>query len=336
VFEGQAVRRREFITIVGGAAVGWPLVARAEQVTTRRIGVLQDLAETDPVAQSEVAAFRDALSNLGWKQSGSVQIEVRWGAGSADRIRALASELVNLQPDAILARGTPATSALIHDTRKIPIVFVVVADPIGSGFAESLAHPGGNVTGFSNLFSILSAKWVELLKEIAPPTDRVALLFNPNTLASLQLFMPAIQATASALAIKVIAAPVHAKEEIEEVIATQSRNPGGSLIVMPDGFNLANRELIVSLADRYNIPAIYFNAAYYAELGGLITYGPNFTDYFRQAAGYIDRILKGEKAGDLPIQQPTNFQLVINLKTARKLGLAVPPSMLARATEVIE
>jgi putative ABC transport system substrate-binding protein len=329
--------RRKFITLLGGAAAAWPLAARAQQAKQMRlVGVLQDLAESEPAAQSEVEAFRGALAKLGWTEGSNFRIEVRWAAGNLDRMKALAKELVDLQPDAILARGTPVTGALARETRTIPIVFVVVADPIGAGFAASLARPGGNITGFSNLFSPLAAKWVQLLKEIAPRTERVALLFNPTTLAPLQLFMPSIQTTASALAIQVSVNPVHAKEEIEGVIATQARNPGGGLIVMPDGFNLVNRELIVSLAARYSVPAIYFNATYYAKLGGLISYGPDFTEYYRQAAGYIDRILKGEKSENLPIQQPTKFQLVINLKTANALGLDVPPTLLATADEMIE
>jgi ABC-type uncharacterized transport system substrate-binding protein len=320
------VKRREFITLLGGVATAWPLAARAQQPNQMRlIGVLQDLAETESVAQSEVVAFREALAKLGWVEGGNCRIEVRWGEGNADRMKVSAKELVDLRPDAILARSTPVTAALARETQAIPIVFVAVADPIGSGFATNLARPDGNITGFSNLFSILAAKWVQLLKEIAPRTEHVALLFNPKTLAPIRLFMPSIQAAASALAIQVNTSPVHAKEEIEGVFATCAGNSGGALIVMPDGFNLAHRELIVSLAARYRIPTIYFNATYYARLGGLITYGPNFTEYYRLAAGYIDRFLKGAKPQELPIQQPTNFQLVVNLKAAKALGLEVPP-----------
>jgi putative ABC transport system substrate-binding protein len=303
---------------------------------TKLIGVLQDLAENESIAQSEVAAFREALAKLGWTDGTNVRIVVGWAAGNPDRIRELAKELVDMRPDAIVARGTPATIALARETRTIPVVFTVVADPIGAGVAESLAHPGGNITGFSNLFTILAAKWVELLKEIAPHTQHVALLFNPKTLAPLQLFMPSIQTAASTLAIQVSTHPVLSKEEIEGVFAAEASNPGSGLIVMPDGFNLANSEVIVAMASRYGVPTIYFNAAFYAKLGGLITYGPDFTEYYRLAAGYIDLILKGRKPEDLPIQQPTNFQLVINLKTAKALGLDVPAGLLARADEVIE
>jgi putative ABC transport system substrate-binding protein len=330
------MRRREFITLIGGAAT-WSLAVYAQQPKQARlIGVLHDLAESEPVAQSEVVVFREALAKLGWTEGSNCRIELRWAAGNADRMQVLAKELVDLRPDAILARGTPVTAALHRETRAIPIVFVVVADPIGSGFATSLARPDGNITGFSNLFSIVAGKWVQLLREIAPRTEHMALLFNPRTLAPMQLFMPSIQTTASALSVQVSATPVHSKDEIEGVFATQARNSGGGVIVMPDGFNLANRELIVSLAAGYRVPTIYFNAAYYARLGGLITYGPNFTEYFRQAAGYIDRILKGAKPEDLPIQQPTNFQLVINLKTAKALDLDVPLHLQQRADEVIE
>jgi putative tryptophan/tyrosine transport system substrate-binding protein len=331
------MKRREFLALLSGATATWPLTVRAQQPQPMRlIGVLQDQVESDPVEQVHVAAFSEGLKKLGWVEGSNCRIEVRWGEGNADRMKVMAKELVDLRPDAVLARGTPVTAALARETRIIPIVFVGVADPIGSGFATNLAHPNGNITGFSNLFSILASKWVQLLKEIAPRTQHVALLYNPKTLAPIQLFMPSIEAAATALAIQVSTSPVQAKEEIEGVFATQARNSGGSLIVMPDGFNLANRELIVALAANYRVPTIYFNAAYYARLGGLITYGPNFADQYRQAAGYIDRFLKGSKPQDLPIQQPTNFQLVVNLKTAKAFGLDVPLHLQQLADEVIE
>ena len=331
------IGRRELLAALGGAAAAWPLAARAQQPEKiRRIGILQDLAESDAGSQSEVDAFRGALAKLGWTENRNLQIELRWAAGDSDKMKMLARELVDLRLEVILGRGTPVTRALARETRTIPIVFVVVADPIGAGFAAGLARPGANITGFSNLFAPLAAKWVELLKEIDPRIDRVALLFNPATLPPLELLMPAIQAAASSLAIQVRPAPVHAKDEIEGVIAAQARNPAGGLIVMPDGFNLVNRELIISLASRYSVPAMYFNPTFFAGSGGLISYGPDFTEYYRQAAGYIDRILKGAKPGELPIQQPTKFELVINLKTAKALGLTVPLSLLAIADEAIE
>jgi putative ABC transport system substrate-binding protein len=248
----------------------------------------------------------------------------------------LAKELVDMRPDVILSHSTIVTSSLARETQTIPIVFVNVADPIASGFAASLARPGGNITGFTVDTSEQGGKWVQLLKEIAPHTVRVALLFNPATAAPLRVFMPSIQAAASSLAVEVSATPVHAKDEIEGVIAAQARNPGGGLIVMPDAFNVANRELIIALAARYAVPAIYYTPTYYARLGGLIAYGSNFAEQFREAAGYIDRILKGAKPADLPVQAPTKFELIINLKTAKALGIAVPQPLLSRADELIE
>ena len=248
---------------------------------------------------------------------------------------AFAKELVNLRPDAILGQTTPVIGALARETQTIPIVFVQVSDPIGSGFATSFAHPSGNITGFTTDNSTQDGKWVEVLKEIAPHITRVALLFNPETASPPRNFMPSIQAAAASFAIEVTAAEVHRKDEIEGAIAAQGIKPGGSVIVTPDPFNAANRDLIIGLAARYRVPTIYFNR-FFADSGGLIVYGSVFTEEFRQAAGYIDRILKGEKPVDLPMQAPTNYELVINLKTAKALGLTVPASLLARADAVIE
>src|SRR5215831_836350 len=266
---------------------------------------------------------------------GNVETADEWSADDPDRIRALAKELVDLRPNAIFGVTTPATGALARETKTIAIVFAGVSDPIGSGFAANLAHPGGNITGFmsNDPAGTLGGKWVELLKEIAPRTVRIELLFNPATAVPLQYSLPSIQAAAFSFAIQVNAAPVHAKDEIESVIAAQTRDPGGGLIVMPDVFNDVNRELIVALAARYSVPAIYFNRFF---SGGLISYGDVRSEQFRLAAGYIDRILKGEKPADLPLQAPTKYELVINLKTAKALGLEVPPTLLARADEVIE
>jgi putative tryptophan/tyrosine transport system substrate-binding protein len=330
------LKRREFITLLGGTAAAWPLAVRAQPASPMRlIGVLMGFAESDPAARSEVAAFRGALTKLGWTEGSNLRTELRWGAGDANRIRTFAKELVDLRPESILGHSTPVTGALARETRTIPIVFTVVADPIGSGFAASLAHPGGNITGFSDFSSVLGGKWVELLKEIAPRTVRMALLFNPATTSPIEFYMSSIQAAASSFAVQVSAAPVLAKDEIEGVIAAQARNPGGGLIVMPDAFNAANRDLIIALAARFGLPAIY-NASYFAESGGLIAYGGDRTEEFRQAAGYIDRILKGAKPADLPVQQPTKFELVINMKTAKALGLTLPPTLFATADEVIE
>ena len=301
----------------------------------RLIGVLMGWEESDQATQSLIATFRDALAKLGWTEGSNLRIELRWGNGNAARIETFAKELVNLRPDAMLGQTTPVIRALALETRTIPIVFVQVSDPIGSGFAKSLARPSSNITGFTTDNSALGGKWVEVLKEIAPHTMRVALLFNPETAAPPKIFMPSIQAAASSFGVQAIAAPVHAKNEIEGVIAAQAINPGGGLIVTPDPFNAANRDLIIALAARYSVPAIYFNG-FFADSGGLIVYGSVFAEEFRQAAGYIDRIIKGEKAADLPVQAPTKYELVINLKTAKALGLTVPPTLLTRADKVIE
>ena len=261
-------------------------------------------------------------------------MEFRWGGYDAERIATLAKELVDLRPDAILGQTTPVIRALARITRTIPIVFVTVSDPIGSGFAASLAHPGGNITGFSVDDFALGGKWVQLLKEIAPRTTRVGLLFSPAG-PPLQFFMSSIQDAALSLKVQVSASTVHAKDEIEAIIAEQARDPPGSLIVLPNAFNTTNRELIVALAARYRVPAIYF-AAYCAQSGGLISYGTDYPEQARQAAGYIDRILKGTKPADLPVQAPTKFELVVNLKTAKALGIDVPNSMQLLADQVIE
>jgi putative tryptophan/tyrosine transport system substrate-binding protein len=329
------MRRRKFITLLGTAAA-WPLVSRAQQRDRMRlIGVLMGFPESDRNAQSCLAALRGALAKLGWTEGNNLRIEVRWTTGDTDRIRTLAKELVDLRPDVILGQTTPVTDALIRGTRTIPIVFVTVSDPIASGFATSLARPGGNVTGFALFESSMGGKWVELLKQIAPRTVHVALLFNPATVVPLKIYMPSIQAAASSLAIQVSTAPVHAKDEIEGVIAAQARNPGGGLIVTPDSFTTSNRELISALAARYGIPAIH-NATSYAESGGLIAFGTDFVEQFRQVAGYIDRILKGAKPADLPVQNPTKFKLIINLKAAKGLDLDVPLHLQQAADEVIE
>jgi putative ABC transport system substrate-binding protein len=329
------IGRRELIAALG-SAVTWPLAARAQQPgRMRRIGVLMGYAESDPAAHSEIGAFRGALAKLGWTEGSNLRIELRWSAGDADRTRRFAKELVDLQPDVILSQTTQVTAALAGAARTIPIVFVNVNDPIASGFARSLARPDGNITGFMLESSAQGGKWVQLLKEIAPRTARVTLLLNPATGPPLELFLPSIQAAASSLAIQVSSAPVHAKNEIEGVIATQVHDPAGGLIVMPATFNMVNRELIIALAARYGVPAIYFNR-FFTEAGGLITYSADYAEQFGQAAGYIDRILKGVKPEELPIQLPTKFELVINMKTAKALGLDVPLPLRQLADEVIE
>ena len=328
------MRRREFITLLGGVAASWPFAVRAQQPErVRRVGVL--MAVADPSAQSYVTAFRDALTKLGWAEGSNLKIELRWSSGDADRIRTLAKELVDLRPDVIVGQGTPVVVALVRETQTIPIVFANVADPVGSGFVESLAHPGGNLTGFTTDNSALGGKWVQLLKEIAPRTVRVALLFNPATAVPLKFYMPSVQAAASTSGIEVRATPIRAKDEIEGVIAAQARDQGSSLILTPDPFNGANAEQIILLAARYRVPAMYYRREF-AEAGGLIAYASDFGEQFPQAATYVDRILKGAKPADLPVQAPTKFDLVINLKTAKALDLDVPFGMQQRADALIE
>ena len=330
------MRRRQFISLLGGAAVAWPLAARALQAgPVRRIGVLIGFAESDPDVQSWLAALRGALAKLGWTEGSNLQIELRWAGDDPDRIKRFAKELVDLRPDAILSVTTPVTGALVRETQTIPIVIVTVADPISSGFVTSLGRPGGNVTGFALYEPGMGGKWLELLKQIAPGVTRVALLFNPATSVPVKFYMSSIEAAASLFAIQASTAPVHAKDEIEGAIAALAGNPGAGLIVMPDLFNTINRDLIIALAAHYRVPAIYFVRSL-AESGGLISYGPDFAEQYPQAAGYIDRILKGEKPADLPIQMPIKVPLVINLKTANALGLDVPSHLQQLADEIIE
>jgi putative ABC transport system substrate-binding protein len=329
------MRRREFTSLVLGTAMAWPFASHAQQSgRVLLIGVLMGFAESDPIAQSMVAAFRSVLPKLGWTEGSNLRIELRWAGPDPDRANALAKELAGLRPDAMLGQTTPVVRALAREMPNSPIVFVTVSDPIGSGFAVSLARPGGNITGFTVDDSALGGKWVELLMQIAPGTAHVALLFNPLG-APLQFFMPSIEAAASSNKVDVSVAAVSSKDEIEGVIAAQARDPGGGLIVMPNAFNTTNRELIIALANRYRVPAIYFSA-YAAQSGGLIGYGSDYTEQARQAAVYVDRILKGTKPTDLPVQAPTKFELVINLKTAKALDLQPSAKLLALADEVIE
>jgi ABC-type uncharacterized transport system substrate-binding protein len=330
------VRRREFITLVGGAATGWPLAARAQQPDRlRRIGGLIGFAENDPAVQSWLAAFRGALMKLGWTEGSNLRIELRWAGYDSEKMKTFAKELVDLRPDAILSVTTPVTGALVRETQTIPIVIATVADPISSGFVTNLGRPGGNVTGFALYEPSMGGKWLELLKRIAPGVTRVALLFNPATTVPVKFYMSSIEAAAASFAIQASTAPVHAKDEIEGVIAALAGNPGAGLIVMPDLFNTINRDLIIAVAARYRVPAIYFFRSF-ADSGGLASYGPDFAEQYPQAAEYIDRILKGEKPGDLPIQMPVKVPLIINLKTANALGLDVPLRLLNAADEVIE
>jgi putative ABC transport system substrate-binding protein len=329
------MRRREFISLLGGAAAAWPLATRAQQPERmRHIGVLTGLAADDPETQARNAVFLQSLQELGWTDGRNVRLEYRFAAGDAERIRRYAVELVALAPDVILASGAVNVGPLLQATRTVPIVFVNVADPVGAGFVDSLARPGGNATGFIQFEYGLSGKWLELLKEIAPRVTRAAVLRDPAISAGTGQF-GAIQAVAPSLGLE--ASPVNVRDapEIERAVSAFARSPNGGLIVTGSALVVLHRDLIVMLAARHKLPVVYF-ARYFVTSGGLISYGPNVVDQYRQAAGYVDRILKGEKPADLPVQAPTKYELVINLKTAKALGLEVPPTLLARADEVIE
>jgi putative ABC transport system substrate-binding protein len=331
------IGRRELLAALGGAAIAWPLAARAQQSDrVRRIGVLMGYAESDLEAQAHIAAFRGELQKLGWTPGRNTQIDTCWAApDDAESRQRCAKEIVALQPDVILSNTTPTTTALLQQTRTIPIVFAIVADPIGSDFVASFPRPGGNVTGFTFTEPTMAGKWLELLKEIAPRVVRVAMLFNPVSATYADYWLNPFKAAALSFAVEAIAAPVRDTSELEPVIAAQAREPNGGLIAMPDSFTDAHRVEITSLAARYRLPAVY-PFRFFAEVGGLLSHGVDRTYNFRRAATYVDRILKGEKPADLPVQAPTKYELVINLKTAKALGLDVPPTLLARADEVIE
>jgi putative tryptophan/tyrosine transport system substrate-binding protein len=328
------VKRRTFIAGLGSAAA-WPVVARAQQGDrVRRIGVLMPSDENDSVYKPRVSAFTQALADLGWTDGRNARMDLRWGGGDINRIRALAQELVGLQPDIILTDGTPPTVALERETRTIPIVFATAADPVASGIVARLERPSGNITGFANSEASLGGKWLELLLEIAPGLKRVAIMFNPDTIP-VSTFMPSFETAARSLKVEPIIAPVHGDAEIEAAIMALGREPRGGLAFPPDGFTRLHRAQILSLTAQNNVPAVY-GFSYYARDGGLLSYGVDPVDLFRRAATYVDRILRGAKPADLPVQLPTKFEMVINLKTAKALGLTVPQSILLRADEVIE
>jgi putative ABC transport system substrate-binding protein len=329
--------RRQFITLVGGAAAAWPLAARAQQPeAVRRIGVLMPFPFTadDLEARARLAAFKQALQQLGWTDGHNVRIDTRWGGLNASDTRKFAAELVALAPDVILTMSSVAVAALLQATRTIPIVFTIVVDPVGAGYVDSLARPGGNATGFTVYEYSMSGKWPELLKEIAPSVTRAVVLRDP-AIASGPGQFAGIQAVASSLGLDLRPVDVRDAGEIERAIAVFAQSTNSGMIVTGSTGATAHRELIIALAARHRLPAIY-NSRFWAAGGGLITYGPDFLDQFRRAAGYVDRILKGEKPADLPVQAPTKYELVINLKTAKALGLTVSPSLLARADEVID
>jgi putative tryptophan/tyrosine transport system substrate-binding protein len=327
------VNRREFITLLGVAAAAWPLAAHAQQPErVRRVGVLMNLAADDPQALSRITAFVQGLQQLGWTEGRNMRIDTRWGAGDAARFHRYAEELLALAPDVILASGTPAIQALQQATRTVPIVFAVVGDPVGMGLVASLARPGGNITGFTPMEFGFGAKWLELLKEIAPRVTRVAVL-RDLTIGPAQL--SAIQAVAPSFGVELSPVGVRDADEIERTIAAFARSSNAGMIVTASTSALIHRHLIVMLAARHRLPAVY-SFRYFATTGGLISYGPDPIDMYRRAASYVDRILKGDKPADLPVQAPTKYELVINLKTAKALGLDVPSTVLARADEVIE
>ena len=330
----SVIRRREFITLLGGAAAAWPVAARGQQAgPVRRIGVLMAQGTDDPVQQARVAMFRQRLQQLGWTDR-NLQIDTRWSAGTVDNIRKHTADLVALAPEVILAGGGTTVPLLLQATRTVPIVFVQVVDAVGAGYVNSLARPGGNATGFTSFEYGLSGKWLELLKQIAPDVMRVGVLRDPAIAAGTGLF-GAIQAMASSLAVEVKPVNVRDADEIESAVIAVASSANSGLIVTASAMVRVHRHLIVALAAQHKLPAVYWDRSFVAD-GGLISYGPDFLDMYEHAAAYVDRILKGEKPADLPVQAPTKYELVINLKTAKALGLEIPPTLLARADEVIE
>jgi putative ABC transport system substrate-binding protein len=330
------MRRRDFIKFVG-TAPAWPLLARAQQrEKVRRIGVLMAHREGDPEFQDYLSAFRQGLQKLGWVEDRNIQIDTRWGALDDKEVRQQsAKEILALNPDIILTQNTPPTASMLQQTQTVPVVFVIVTDPVGSGFVRSLSRPGGNATGFTIMEPTTSGKWLELLKDIAPQTTRAAFLFNPRTAPFANYYLNPFKAAAASLGVEAVAATVDSKSDLETVFATQAQSPDTGLVVMPDGFLNVYRTEIVTLAARYRLPAIY-PWRFFTELGGLMSYGFDQRDSFLTAATYIDRIMKGEKPADLPVQAPTKYELVINRKTAKMLGLTLAASLAARADDLIE
>jgi putative tryptophan/tyrosine transport system substrate-binding protein len=331
------MRRRDFITLVGGATVARPFAARAQQPDRRRrVGVLMAYSETDPEAKILLAEFTQGLSELGWTDGRNLRLDVRWAPGNTDAMRTYAKELVALRPDVILADSTPVTAAFQRETQTIPIVFSPVADPVGSGFVASLPRPGGNITGFASVETSLASKWLELLTQMAPGVKRAAMMFNPDTAPYIRTtFLPLFEAAAQSFKVTLIAAPVHSDAEIETAITSLGREPGGGLLAVPDNFMEIHRARIVSLAARNNVPTVS-QTPVIAREGGLLSYGADFRDIFRRAASSVDSVLRGAKPSELPVQMPIKYFMVINLKTAKTLGLTVPSSLLATADEVIE
>jgi putative ABC transport system substrate-binding protein len=332
------IARRKFLAALGGAGTTWTLAARAQPKRVRRIGVLMSRAADDPEGRAILGAFGQGLQEAGWADGRNVAIDTRWAAGDAGLFRKYAAELVALEPDVLVAPSTPAVTALQQASRTVPIVFVGISDPIGAGFVESFSRPGGNITGFTGFEATIGGKWLGLLKEIVPSIEHVSILFNPETAnggASGGIYLRSIEDAAQVQSIQLIASPVHNPADTDDVFAGIAKSPDGGLIVMPNAFTLANRERIVALAARYQIPTIY-PLVMFVKAGGLLSYGVDTPDIYRRGASYVDRILKGEKPANLPVQAPIKFELVINLKTAKALGLTVPTTLLTTADEVIE
>jgi putative tryptophan/tyrosine transport system substrate-binding protein len=330
------MRRRQFIAALGAVAA-LPSALRAQQGDhrIRQIGVLMSAVPDDPSGDADIAAFRQGLDELGWTDGRNIQIHVRWPGGDVERVRALAKDLVELKPEVLVARSTPTTMALRSETDAIPIVFANISEPVESGLAQTLARPGGNVTGFTNFESSIGGKWLQLLKEVDPRISRIGMIYNPQTAPFGRLFLRSVQSATATLSVQPVDLPVQSAAEIETELATFGREKGGSLVAIPDSFTSEHRHLIIALAARYRLPAV-FSYLSATHSGGLMAYAVDSRDTMRRAAGYIDRILKGAKPGELPIQQPAQFALSVNLKTAKALGLEFPPSLVATADEVIE
>jgi putative tryptophan/tyrosine transport system substrate-binding protein len=330
------MKRRDFMAALGGVLT-WPLAARAQQLNqSPRLAVLMGYGKDDPDAQARIAALREGLEQFGWSEGRNIQIELRYAAGVPSLFRDYAKELSALNPDVIVADTTASAAALMRATHSVPIVFVSVTDPVGNGYVQNLARPGGNITGFTNFEFTMSGKWLEVLKDISPDIERVAVVFNPETAAGRgAFFLEPIKASASSFAVKIFPAPVQNDADIERVIAEFARDPNGGLIVTLDAFTAVHRDAIIAQAAVRKLPSVY-PLGHYVVAGGLVSYGVDASDLHRRAASYVDRIIRGAKPADLPIQQPTKFNLAVNLKTAHALGLTVPPTLLARADEVIE
>ena len=332
------MQRRQFIMLIAGAAVTRPLAAHAQQPErTRLIGVLMSVEENDPEGKTELSRFTQGLAESGWTDGRNLRMEVRWGGGDVNRTRTFAKELVALQPDVILAQGTPGTAALQRETRTIPVVFVIVADPVGPGFVAGLSRPGGNITGFINSEAVMGAKMLELLREIAPGLERVAMIFNPDTAPGRgTYYLRDFEAAARSSNLKSIAAEARSDADIETVVTSLGEGPRGGLVVTPDYFMLNHTEQIVSHAARNNVPTIYPWKSVVVKQDGLLSYGPDLVDIVRRSVPYVDKILRGAKPADLPVQVPVKFEMAVNVKTAKVLGLTVPPSILLRADEAVE